>query len=324
MPAPTTRIAIIGQGVMGLTCASRLLDAGHTVDIYSREELPDTTSMAAGAYWWPHKAYPEERVSKWAKETWDEYAKSRHDPESGIHFETHYRFCLDPDDSAYALDLVGEWEDIDGASHGVACREAYRVVLPVIDVPVFLPRLRDEVGERGARFHLRELESPAELFPGHDLVVNCSGVGARDLVGDPEVYPIRGQVVRVSRPEGLRDSTRLYSADDRFTLVLPRRDDVVLGGTAGEEDWDRTSREEDTDAIFRRCSELVPRIAEAEILGTAVGLRPGRREVRLETEWLAPDRPVIHNYGHGGGGYTVAWGCATEVAAAAAAAVSSE
>ena len=46
----------------------------------------------------------------------------------------------------------------------------------------------------------------------------------------------------------------------------------------------------------------------------AVGLRPGRKEVRLELEMAGPSCPIVHNYGHGGGGFTVAWGCANEVA----------
>lgn len=147
-----------------------------------------------------------------------------------------------------------------------------------------------------------------------DLVVNCTGVGAGDFVGDQEVYPIRGQVVRVARPTGLHRSSRVYQKDDQLTLVLPRTNDVILGGTAQVGDWDRRVRPTDSKAILQRCTELVPEIANAEILGAAVGLRPGRCAVRLELDTTSPSRPVVHNYGHGGGGYTVACGCANEVA----------
>ena len=133
--------------------------------------------------------------------------------------------------------------------------------------------------------------------------------------------PIRGQVVRVARPAGLRTSTRLYQKQDRFTLVLPREADVVLGGTAQVGDWDRAPREADTAEILARCTALVPELAGAEALGVAVGLRPGRPAVRLELEAGVHGGPVVHNYGHGGGGFTVAWGCAAEVAALAAAAL---
>lgn len=270
--------------------------------------------MSAGAYWWPHKAYPEERVSQWSKETYEEYARDRSVADSGVRFEKHVRLCLDPDDSAYARYLAEEWKEVDGATYGVPCHEAFQVLLPVIDVPVFMPRLRSMVESRGATFHIRELGSPSELFPEFDLVVNCSGVWAYHFVEDREIFPIRGQVVRVSLPEGLRQSTRLYQKEDQFTLILPRSNDVILGGTAQEGDWNRAASSEDTEAIVHRCVALVPKIADCEILGTAVGLRAGRKTVRLELELIAPAQPVIHNYGHGGGGYTVAWGCANEVA----------
>ncbi len=314
MIVTSKRIAVVGQGVMGLTCASRLLDQGHSVDIFSREKFADTTSMSAGAYWWPHKTYPEERVSQWSKETYNEYVKDRSVAHSGIHFEKHFRFCLDPDDSAYVRHLLEEWEEIDGESYGVPCHEAFLVVLPVIDVPIFMPNLKATVESHGATFHIKELESPSQLFPDFDLVINCSGVWAYHFVKDKEVFPIRGQAVRVSLPEKLHQSTRLYQKEDKFTLILPRSNDVILGGTAQEGDWNCASSSEDTNIIFNRCAELVPEIANCKILGTTVGLRSGRKTVRLELELLAPDQPVIHNYGHGGGGYTVAWGCANEVA----------
>lgn len=307
------RVAVIGSGVAGMTSALRLLDSGWQVEIFSREAFPDTNSMAAGAYWWPHKAYPEERVAKWAKETYEEYQQAARDSESGIHFEQHHRFCMDPDDSAYALDLVEEYVRIDGAAFGIDCHEAYRVVLPVIDVPVYMPTLQSEFLSRGGQMHLREIGSPCELFPDFDLVVNCTGVGAREFVGDDEVYPIRGQAVRASRPESLRHSTRIYRLQDEFTLILPRTDDMILGGTAQENDWNREPSDADTESIVQRCTELVPEIAECEILGASVGLRPGRKEVRLELEIVRNNAPLIHNYGHGGGGYTIAWGCANEV-----------
>lgn len=308
------RIAVIGQGVMGLTSAARLLRLGFAVDIYSRDVLSKTTSMAAGAYWWPHKAYPEKRVARWAKETYEKYRKLQADSATGVRFEKHLRFCLDRDDSAYARHLVDEWQEIDGADYGIPCQEAYRVVVPVIDVPTYLPYLRNLVESDGAKICIKELSSPAELFPDYGLVVNCSGVWARSLVNDASVFPIRGQVVRIARPLDVHGSIRLYQRHDPFTLILPRSNDCILGGTAQENDWSLTPREQDTREIVERCAKVVPAVAECRVLSEAVGLRPGRTEVRLELEMAGPSRPIVHNYGHGGGGFSVAWGCANEVA----------
>ncbi|MFK7849308.1 MAG: FAD-dependent oxidoreductase [Rhodothermales bacterium] len=313
------RIAVVGQGVMGLTSALRLQALGFSVTIFSKETLEETTSMAAGAYWWPHKAYPQERVSHWAKATYEAFKIARNFPETGIHFEPHFRFCLDPDDGAYARHLVDEWQEVNGADYGVPCAEAYQVMLPVIDVPVFMPYLRNKVLAAGGEIHIQELHSPVELFQDFDMVINCTGVWAYHFVEDKTVYPIRGQAVRISLPDGYRTSTRIFEKEDKFTLILPRTTDVILGGTAQEGDWDRVPREADTAIIVERCRSIVPAIAGSEVLGATVGLRPGRETVRLELEMLASNQPVIHNYGHGGGGFTVSWGCADEVASLATA-----
>ncbi|QDV68171.1 D-amino acid dehydrogenase small subunit [Rosistilla carotiformis] len=299
---------------MGLTSAAKLLDQGFEVTVFSKEPFEETTSMSAGAYWWPHRAYPLERVHAWAKITYDEYSQARSEPESGIHFEQHLRFCIDPDDSAQVLQYVEQWQRVDGAEYGIACPEAFLVTLPVIDVPIFMRNLKRRVEAQGVTTVIQSLASVSTLFPEFDLVVNCTGVGARDFVGDSQVFPIRGQVVRVKRPEGLERSTRIYQKEDKFTLVLPRTNDVILGGTAQDDDWDRSVRADESKAIVERCAAIVPEIRDAEILGATVGLRPGRDQVRLELDLSEPNRPVVHNYGHGGGGYTIAWGCADEVA----------
>ncbi len=306
-------VAIIGQGLMGLTCADRLLDSGFEVDIFSKDDFWQTASISAGAYWWPHRVYPEKRVAKWSQETYYVYAEEKNNPQSGISFQQHLRFCLDPDDSAYALHLVDEWEEVNGHDYGLDCPQALLVTLPVIDVPTYMPYLRSQVENKGGQIRLEEVNSLQQFFPAYDLVVNCSGAGARQLANDEEVFPIRGQVVRVAPCSEITRSTRIYQKKDEFTLVLPRRNDIVLGGTAQDNDWSLDIRETDTKDIINRCAKIVPTVKKCEILGATVGLRCARSEVRLELELFSGSGPVIHNYGHGGGGYTVAWGCANEV-----------
>jgi D-amino-acid oxidase len=68
-------------------------------------------------------------------------------------------------------------------------------------------------------------------------------------------------------------------------------------------------------AIIERCADLVPELRGVEVLEHLAGLRPVRPTVRLEAEPATGDTPrVIHNYGHGGSGITLAWGCADDVA----------
>jgi D-amino-acid oxidase len=122
--------------------------------------------------------------------------------------------------------------------------------------------------------------------------------------------PIRGQVLRVSNP-GL---DRFFPGRGRpggRHLHRPPFGRLRPGGTADEGAWDTEPDPGTAAAILRRCSALEPRLADAEVLGHGVGLRPGRPEVRLERE-AGDGLSVVHNYGHGGSGVTLSWGCAEE------------
>jgi D-amino-acid oxidase len=98
------------------------------------------------------------------------------------------------------------------------------------------------------------------------------------------------------------------------TYIIPRREDCILGGTADEDQWDTTPDPVIAESILRRCIAIEPRLADAEILEHTVGLRPGRDAIRLERE-DRDGRVIVHNYGHGGAGVTLSWGCAEEVVA---------
>jgi D-amino-acid oxidase len=145
-------------------------------------------------------------------------------------------------------------------------------------------------------------------------VINCSGIGARDLVPDPELIPVRGQLVVIANP-GI---TEFFSEDTGTSPNLlhytPHGDTVILGGTAQPGLWSREPDPATADAIITRCALIEPRLRHSRILEHRVGLRPTRPHIRLEQQKL-DDTRIIHNYGHGGAGVTVSWGCADEVAA---------
>ena len=98
-----------------------------------------------------------------------------------------------------------------------------------------------------------------------------------------------------------------------ITYIIPRTHDCILGGTADEGQWDTTPNPEVAATILRNACTLEPRLCNAEVLEHRVGLRPGRAAVRVEREVLPSGAAVLHNYGHGGSGYTLNWGCAEEV-----------
>lgn len=171
---------------------------------------------------------------------------------------------------------------------------------------------------------LTDLSSYYEEDP-FDAVINCVGLGARELVNDSSVYPIRGHVLRVKAP-WVRYHVEAEQRDNPNlpAYIIPNSDTVVLGGTKVLNDEDVTPRKEDRDAILARCTAAVPSLAVAKLVDEWVGLRPGRPSVRLELERFerasssstksSNDMPpfVVHNYGHGGSGLTLAWGCAGE------------
>jgi len=153
------------------------------------------------------------------------------------------------------------------------------------------------------------IERTEKEFGGLQIIVNCAGMGARELTPDPEMEPHRGQVAIVPR---LDLQCAIVCDDPPLMYAIPRASDCVFGGTNsvnGSREPDTT----DTNAIVRECSRVV-NIEVPRVIATRVGLRPYRKSgVRLESEKLRDGRAVIHNYGHGGSGFTLSWGCADDV-----------
>jgi D-amino-acid oxidase len=164
----------------------------------------------------------------------------------------------------------------------------------------------------GGEIARREVGSLDEPLAEVGVVVNCAGLGARQLVGDDQVYPVRGQIVRV---EPLPVDRILLDEDEErgLTYIVPRSADCILGGTAELNNWSLEPDMATAQAIIERCARLVPEVREARVLGHMVGLRPGRDAVRLEAE-RKDGGLVVHNYGHSGAGITLSWACAEEVA----------
>ncbi len=311
-------VAVIGRGVIGLTSALRLAEAGHAVTLFHREDADRMASHAAGAYWWPHKADPPARVAAWARTSFEIYRQLASIEGSGVDLHLHERYCQVPDEHAYVMDFLAGVEAIPERENRAGHADAIRVRLPRMDVPVFMPFLEARARAAGVRFVAHSVESLDDLLADFELVVNCAGLGAAGLTGDRDLHPIRGQMLRLTRPPGLDRSIRVVRADGALTLVLPRGQDCVLGGTVEPLQDSLTSDPAVGDAIHRRCLEVAPELEACDWLGTIVGLRPGRSVVRLEREVRAGGGLVVHNYGHGGSGFTLAWGCAQEVVALAA------
>jgi len=304
---------VIGAGVNGLSCAIRLAESGWNVHVLAREVSPHTTSDVPAAIWYPYQVGPRERAVRWGIDSLAAFTALCADVSSGVrmteYLEAHRTLVPRPwwADMTPSLRLA-EAEELPS---GCACGFVVRV--PLVEMSMYMPWLMDRLRRTGGVVEVGTAASIDDVVSPDHVVINCTGLGARTVAHDPSMYPIRGQVVRIQRPAHITRGVSDDSIPGLPTYVIPRREDCFLGSAAQRDDWDTCIREEDARSILDRCLRLMPSLGAVEVIDHRVGLRPGRAEIRLEAE-ERPGGAVVHNYGHGGAGVTLSWGCAIEVA----------
>ena len=308
---------MVGAGVIGLTCAIRLAEAGHTVDVLARELPLETTSAVAGGLWLPYLAEPVDQVSRWGRRTFEVLHELAADgggpgrPATGIALREGYLLGRGPVRPAWAPGLAGLIELSAVVNPAPGHSEGWLLRVPLVDMTAYLPYLVQRL--RAASGTLTRL--PLTMLPSRGLVVNCTGLAARALAADPDVHPVGGQVVWLSNP-GLNTWWSDDSgAGSELTYVLPHARHIVVGGTSEPDNWSTDPQPRVAERIVERARDLVPALRAATVLSHRVGLRPVRPAVRLETVH-EPERTLVHCYGHGGSGVTLSWGCADDVLAA--------
>jgi D-amino-acid oxidase len=306
-------VIIIGCGVSGLSSGIRLLEAGYNVEIWARDLPPKTTSNISAALWYPYHAFPADKVAAWSAATYDAFLKLLDQPEAGVIMRYGSEiFPFKVEDPEWK-DAIPTYRRLKPEEMPEGYIDGYTFETPVIVMSIYLEYLIKRFQSLGGTIHQRALTSPAEALEASDIVVNCAGLGSRELVNDSSMVPIRGQIIRVSQC----DVTRFWINDhapDGIAYIIPRIDDIILGGTAQEGDENLEIDQATAEGILERCIKLEPNLRNATILEHRVGLRPGRPTVRLEAERPAPGKLLVHNYGHGGAGVTMSWGCADVVA----------
>jgi D-amino-acid oxidase len=269
--------------------------------------------------WFPYLAEPRERVLGWSAATYAELARiAREAPESGVRWREVLLLgpAMEPEPPWWAP-AVEECGAAAAEALPPGCAAGVTFRAPVAETPRYLPWLVARAEALGVSVEWGAgVATLEEAGRGADLVVHCAGLGARELAGDTAVTPVRGQTVLVE-PFGLERVTVDDRDPRRPTYVIPRRDATVVGGTAEPGDWRLEPDPATARDILARGAALVPEVRTARVLAHRVGLRPARPAVRLELEPRHAGPPVVHCYGHGGAGLTLAWGCADEVAALA-------
>ena len=303
-------VAIIGAGVTGLTCGVVFAERGYRTAIFAKEVGQQTTSGAAAAVWFPYDAEPAQKVIPWALQTFDVLAKLSRFPATGVSMIELRQFSRTQETQ------IPDWAISLGAS-AVATdlwpifKSGFSLNVPLMDTTIYLDYLADRFQKAGGSITgnvlLEKLEDIDRTF---DLVINCTGIGARELMQDADLEPHRGQVAIVPRIENL--SCAIVCDDAPLMYAIPRTNDCVFGGT-NDVSSDLAADPATTNQIVAECSRVL-RIEKPNVVAERVGLRPFRKSgVRLERDQLRDGRTVIHNYGHGGSGFTLSWGCAREV-----------
>lgn len=303
-------VTVVGSGIIGLTSAIALQEAGCQVTIVAKERYENTLSNKVGAIWFPFEIYPKELANHWAVLSYSRY-KLEEQKGNGVTFI--------PFISAYTSESNSDWiQQLPEGTVREATKEelpfgmetGHLACVPLAEPHLYLPHLFQRFLEHGGLFKQQTITSTEELSALDNWVINCTGLGAKVLCEDEALYPIRGQILRCAKLKTMSfaDGTR----KGKLCYVINRSKDSIIGGTDYENDWNTAIDVADTNLILHKLSGFNVHDEVPEIEEILVGLRPGRATVRFELDAMHPN--LFHNYGHGGAGFTVAWGCALELA----------
>jgi D-amino-acid oxidase len=303
-------VAIVGAGVSGLTCGVIFAERGFPVKIFAEQIGIQTTSGAAGALWFPYDAEPADKVIPWAIATYKVLVDLAKDSGSGVSIIELRQYCragkIEIPDWAQPFVMSSEVEtSLAVFSSGFALK------VPLMDTTIYLDYLANRFQEAGGEISGNvRFENLDDVDSEFHLVINCAGIGARELARDVDLEPHRGQVAIVPKIDNL--DCAIVCDDAPLMYAIPRTSDCVFGGTNNVSN-DLNPEPATTKAIVSECARALG-IETPRLLRERVGLRPFRKSgVRLQQDKLRDGRVVIHNYGHGGSGFTLSWGCAEEV-----------
>lgn len=254
LPGHSGPVAVIGSGVMGLTTARLLQEGGFPVTIYTAALPPDTTSAVAGGQVSPFGHYREGDVTPaWMAQFQAAMAYSwkRFQGLVGDHYGIRW---LPTYEETRARTVPDDWMSpyhpnarlLRPDQHPFPSRRVMTFDTMYVETPRFMAWLTEEVLKAGGTIRMRRFENLADVAAlSETLVFNCTGIGARELVGDDMLTPVRGQLAVLQPQHEVR-----YAFAGDAGYIFPRGDGILLGGTFERGEWDATPQSEDIARII--------------------------------------------------------------------------
>jgi glycine/D-amino acid oxidase-like deaminating enzyme len=259
LPGHQGPVAVIGAGIMGLTAARLVQEAGFPVTIYTAALPPDTTSNIAGGQWSPFGHYRDSAVTPaWRAQFMSalDYSWRRFQimvgEDYGVRWVTTYTQDGGPDPSNPLEKYHPDGRSLTPAEHPFPIAQLARFETMYVETGRFLRELEKDVQLAGGRIVVRRFGAPAELavLPER-LIFNCTGLGSHQLFGDTELTPIRGQLaILLPQPE-VR-----YAFTGQAGYMFPRPDGILLGGTFERGEWSAEPQPADIDRIIASHARL--------------------------------------------------------------------
>ncbi|XP_070555488.1 D-aspartate oxidase-like [Ptychodera flava] len=319
-------VCVVGAGVVGLASAVNILEniPDVRVTIIADKFSPNTTADGAAGVWLPYSLgnTPENLQRRWGETTFhhlETLLKTEESSTAGVTALPMFRISDDPikeeywSKTVYGYKQVPTGELVKLFPHAHTKYGEFYITL-LCECRMYLPWLMRRFKEGGGKLINKRILDLQELTGRYDVIVNCTGLDARSLVADYSVQPIRGQLRRVTAP-WIKHAVYDFTSE---CYAIPCANNTVLGGTTQHGNWNKKPNEVDSEKILKGARAIYPSLKHATLQHDWAGLRPGRPRVRLESEIRkvgGKEAKIVHNYGHGGAGVTLHWGCAQDTTA---------
>ncbi|GMT16783.1 hypothetical protein PFISCL1PPCAC_8080, partial [Pristionchus fissidentatus] len=312
-------IVVIGAGIAGISSALAIQHKFPTAKVTIISDLfsPNVTSDLAAGFWWPYLCnfHDANLLNRICRDTFEYISRLVSVEDAGAMWQSGHVVSKEDEEIPEWSTLVKGFRKLTKEQLrelGEEYKSGNFFTTLGLEPTKYIAYATRQFLSNGGCIRQKKIKNLNELTDEFDVIINCSGIGAKELMGDAEMKPIRGQIIRAHAPR-----VKHFFCDGDYYCLL-NSNFVVLGGTHDEGEWDTTVNEETAKKILEENVKKMPELKGATILSHHVGLRPFRSSLRIEKETIksvkGKEVTVVHNYGHGGSGITLFWGCALHVA----------